>query len=79
LYFLSTINLKVKSFILQNLGSISPTYLRAAFMCKDPKRKTLQSCHQCLFALLDLGSISSTLYEQLLRMQIPKGQKRQSS
>jgi len=28
---------------------------------------------------LDLGSISSTFYEQLLGLQIPKAQKRQSS
>jgi hypothetical protein len=37
---------------INNQGSISPTCLREAFTCQDPKSAKRQSSHQCLFALL---------------------------
>jgi len=43
----------------RELGSISSTFLRKAFMCPDPKRTKRQSSHQCLFALLGSASIKA--------------------
>jgi hypothetical protein len=36
-----------------DMGSITPTYLHAAFMSEDPKSSKRQSSYQCLFALLE--------------------------
>ncbi len=39
--------------------SISPTCLRAAFTCADPKSAKRQSCYQCLFGLLGSAHVKS--------------------
>jgi len=43
---------KKMSGVLRDEGSISPTWIRAAFTCKYPKSSKRQASHQCLLELL---------------------------
>ncbi len=45
--------------LIGNLGSISPTYLRAAFTPVAPKSVRIQSSCQCLFTLLGSTSVKA--------------------
>jgi len=51
------------------MGSITPTYLHAAFMIEDPKSSKRQSSYQCLFALL--GSASAKDASKMLMISTP--------